>query len=244
MKAPRILVIAGSDSSGGAGISRDVATATAFGVEVCPVLTAVTAQTDQAVTAIHPVPPSIVSAQIISALARPELVAVKIGMLGSAEVAEAVDCALSGSMLPLVIDPVLRASSGGDLSGGGHLPALFSKADLLTPNLPEAAALTGLPEAVTPQEIKAQARALLAHSGAKAVLMKGGHGAGDLVTDWLVTDQVATALSAPRLPLGRRGTGCALATAIACRLALGDVLLSACQAAKSHIHQWIAGGVQ
>uniref|UniRef100_UPI003C7DF8BA bifunctional hydroxymethylpyrimidine kinase/phosphomethylpyrimidine kinase n=1 Tax=Aliiroseovarius crassostreae TaxID=154981 RepID=UPI003C7DF8BA len=132
---------------------------------------------------------------------------------------------------------------GGRLSEGSHLPALFSGADLLTPNLPEAAVLTGLPEAVTPQEIEAQARALLAQSGARAVLMKGGHGTGDLVTDWMVTDQNATPLIAPRLPHGRRGTGCALATAIACRLAVGDVLLSACDAAKTLIHQWIAQDV-
>ncbi|WP_424944840.1 bifunctional hydroxymethylpyrimidine kinase/phosphomethylpyrimidine kinase, partial [Aliiroseovarius crassostreae] len=153
VKPPRILVIAGSDSSGGAGISRDVVTAAAFGVEVCPVLTAVTAQTDQAVTALHPVPPEVVAAQIKAARTHSDIAAIKIGMLGSAEVAEVVGRVLVGSKLPLVIDPVLRASSGGRLSEGSHLPALFSGADLLTPNLPEAAVLTGLPEAVTPQEI-------------------------------------------------------------------------------------------
>ncbi len=234
-----ILVIGGSDSSGGAGISRDTATAAALGVEARPVLTAVTAQTDHAVTAIHPVPPELIAAQITAAREAP-IGAVKIGMLGSEAAADAVARALSGGPAPVVIDPVLRASSGGVLTRTDRLPALFSRATLLTPNLPELAALTGTTQAGTEAEILRQARQLRAQSGAGAVLAKGGHFGGNESTDWLVTAEGATPLTAPRLATGRRGTGCALSTAIACRLAQGDPLLPACRSAKAVIHDWIA----
>ena len=235
-----VLVIAGTDSSGGAGLTRDVATLTQLGVEAQCAVTAVTAQTDREVRAVELLPARLVQAQIRAALAARRAAAIKIGMLGSQSIVEAVaEVIPSRDHAPLVLDPVLAASSGGVLleaQGRAALAALLlPRATVLTPNIPEAAVLLGVKAAATAQEIIGQGRALCAR-GAAAVLMKGGHASGGLATDWLVTADGGTReFSAPRLSGARRGTGCALASAIAAGLAAHLSLEAACQRAKEHV---------
>jgi len=235
-----VLIIAGTDSSGGAGLARDVATLTRLGVEALAAVTAVTAQTDRDITAVELQPPRLVQAQIAAALATGRVAAVKTGMLGSRAIVEAVAEAIPPrDLVPLVLDPVLAATSGGvllDAAGRAALVALLvPRATLLTPNIPEAAALLGAAPATSAAEIIGQGRALCAR-GAAAVLMKGGHASGALATDWLIThDGSVREFTAPRLAAARRGTGCALATAIAAGLAARLALEVACQRAKEHV---------
>jgi len=235
-----VLVIAGTDSSGGAGLTRDVATLTHFGVEAQCAVTAVTAQTDREVTAVELLPPGLVQAQIGAALATGRARAIKIGMLGAEAIVEAVTAVIPPrEQLPLVLDPVLAASSGGvllDAAGCVALAALLlPRATLLTPNIPEAAALLGAAPAASASEAIAQGRALCAR-GALAVLVKGGHARGELATDWLVMAEGSVReFTAPRLAAVRRGTGCALASAIAAGLAARLSLEAACQRAKEHV---------
>ena len=234
----RIMIIGGTDSSGGAGLSRDTAVAAALGYEVMPIVTAVTAQSDVQFMGAHPVPPEFVAMQIKAALAQGLPAAIKIGMLGSHDVALAVADALAGLHCPVVLDPVMKSTSGGVLMAGGLPQSLLSQTRLITPNLEEAATLSGTPQAKTDAALAAQANWFLAQ-GAQAVLIKGGHGAGQASVDHLFDGADHHPLQASRLAKGRRGTGCALATAIACQLAGGDDLRSACQAAKMYIHAWI-----
>ena len=235
-----VLVIAGTDSSGGAGLARDVATLTRLGVEAQCAVTAVTAQTDRGVTAVELLLPRLVQAQIGAALATRRAAAIKIGMLGSGAIVAAVAEAIPPSArMPLVLDPVLAASAGGvllDAPGQAALLALLlPRTTLLTPNIPEAAQLLGAAPASSVAEIIAQGRALCAR-GAGAVLMKGGHAGGELATDWLVTAEGGVLeFSAPRLTGARRGTGCALASAIAAGLAAHVPLELACRRAKEHV---------
>lgn len=235
----RVLVIAGTDSSGGAGLTRDVSVASALGITVSPVVTAVTAQTHKGLVAAELMPPGLVQSQITAALetARPE--AIKIGMLGSSAIAEIVATTLAEQGLPIVLDPVLKSTSGGTLLQGGLPKALLSITTLITPNRPESAALTGLPEAADLAQITHQTR-ILQNLGARAVLIKGGHATGREATDHLFDGDTHHAMSAPRLDVQQRGTGCSLATAIACHLALGQDLKTACDLGKSHVHDWLA----
>ncbi|WP_121060818.1 bifunctional hydroxymethylpyrimidine kinase/phosphomethylpyrimidine kinase [Chachezhania antarctica] len=239
-----ILVIAGTDSSGGAGMTRDIATARALRLAVKPAVTAVTVQTDAAVAAIHAMPPDLVTAQIDAAFADRPPRAVKIGMLGTPEIARAVAGSLAGRGVPIVMDPVLRASSGGGLLSGnegrsrsGSIWDMLTLADIVTPNLAEAAELSGLPVAASFPGIAAQADALLA-LGCRAVLIKGGHSTGDMAQDHLFPG--GEVFAAPRLLVAKRGTGCTLSTAIACYLAQGNDLSDACRNAKAHVQAWMA----
>lgn len=229
-----ILAIGGTDSSGGAGLTRDTAMAADLGITLRPVVTAVTVQTDEAVLAVHPCAPQAVADQASSALATPPAPgAAKIGMLGSAAVAEAVAAALPAG-LPVVLDPVLKATSGGTLMDADGFGALLRRAALVTPNLAELEVLTGIGGPV-----EAQTAALLAQ-GVQAVLVKDGHGTGTRSTDLLFTaDGAVTRFSAPRLAVSKRGTGCSLATAIACQLAKGASLAEACRGAKDAVHRWL-----
>lgn len=236
-----VLVIAGTDSSGGAGLTRDVATLARFGIEALCAVTAVTAQTDTAVMAVERLPPLLVRAQIAAALATTRVRAIKIGMLADAEIVTAVHAALPPEHAPIVLDPVLAASSGGELLDTEGRTALrerlLPRTTLLTPNISEAAMLLGTAPATDEEQMVAQGRALCA-LGARAVLMKGGHAGGPLAIDWLVTGAGGIeSFSAPRMPVERRGTGCALASAIAAGLASGLGLAAACDAAKRHITQ-------
>ncbi|MCP9481253.1 hydroxymethylpyrimidine/phosphomethylpyrimidine kinase [Shimia sp. CNT1-13L.2] len=235
----RLLVIAGTDSSGGAGLTRDVSVAAALGVTVTPVVTAVTAQTHKGLVAAKLMPPDLVQSQITASLETAQPEAIKIGMLGSSAIAEIVAATLADRNLPIVLDPVLKSTSGGTLLEGGLPKALLSVTTLITPNLPESAALTGLHEAADLAQITLQARALQA-LGARAVLVKGGHASGNEATDHLFDGDTHQAMSAPRLEVQKRGTGCTLATAIACHLALGHNLQTACDLGKRHVHDWLA----
>jgi hydroxymethylpyrimidine/phosphomethylpyrimidine kinase len=242
-----VLVIAGSDSSGGAGLLRDVCTLTELGCEVLCALTAVTAQSDRAVIAVYPLPPELVRAQIEAALATGRVAAVKIGMLATAATVRTVAETLgTHAALPVVLDPVLAASSGGALLDADGLGALrdllLPCAHLLTPNIPEAAALLAAPLAQSEAELLRQGQALLA-LGSHAVLLKGGHGSGAEAIDLLQSaGQPLRRFSAPRTSATRRGTGCTLASAIAAGLAAQLTLAEACARAKSYVTQFLQGG--
>lgn len=238
MSAKRILVIAGTDSSGGAGLTRDTTVAGELGCEVLPVVTAVTAQTHAGVMGICPMSAGFVRQQLDAAFTSGSFEAVKIGMLGAPEIADCVAEWLAQRRMPVVIDPVLRSSSGCDLAPAPLPRHLLARADLLTPNLPEAATLTGLPIAATDVQIAEQAQELLA-MGAKAVLIKGGHGTGRRSVDHLFWASGHQTFSAARLRQGKRGTGCTLATAIACHLASGRDLVEACGSAKDFVQTWL-----
>ncbi|MCB8839527.1 bifunctional hydroxymethylpyrimidine kinase/phosphomethylpyrimidine kinase [Aurantimonas sp. VKM B-3413] len=238
---PNVLVIAGSDSSGGAGIVRDVATLAEMGASAALAVTAVTAQTDAGVSAVHMIPPGVVAEQVAAALTSGEVGAVKIGMLGSAEIVRAVAAALGehAAGILVVLDPVLASSSGRTLlddAGREELTkALLPLTTLLTPNLPEAAILTGMPPAADEDEMIAQAHRLL-DLGLRAVLMKGGHGGGAEAVDILVRrGKPPLRLASPRLTGTLRGTGCLLASAIAGGLARGLPLTEACRSAKQRL---------
>jgi hydroxymethylpyrimidine/phosphomethylpyrimidine kinase len=241
-----VLVIAGCDSSGGAGLVRDVRTLTQLGVTVVCALSAVTAQTDQAVAAVQPLPAALLRAQLTAAFGSGRVTAVKIGMLASAEnvavVAEALDRAAGPAT---VLDPVLAASSGGALLEGAGFELLRSlllpRVSLLTPNMPEAAALLGEPVARSEAQLLAQGAALLA-LGARAVLLKGGHASGADSTDLLFSAHGVRRFSAPRVGTQRRGSGCALSSAIAAGLAGGLDLTTACAHAKNYMREFFQHG--
>jgi hydroxymethylpyrimidine/phosphomethylpyrimidine kinase len=242
----RVLVIAGSDSSGGAGIVRDVRTLTQLGAAARCVVTAVTAQTDQALSAMEVLPAALVRAQLEAALAAGHLGAVKIGMLGSAANVACVCDRLQDVTIPVVLDPVLSSSSGGVLLAADALAVLRTRllplASLLTPNIPEAATLLGVTAARDARDLEAQARALLT-LGARAVLLKGGHEQGPESADLLLTNKTcAEWLRAPRVAGTRRGSGCALASAIAAGIAAGMELRIACLQAKQYINEFFQRG--
>lgn len=233
---PIALTVAGSDSGGGAGIQADLKTFSALGVYGASVITAITAQNTRAVTAVHPVPVDIIAAQLDAVFDDLAVAAVKIGMLGGPEVIAAVAEGLAAQSLPVVLDPVMVAKSGAALLPEAAVAALRKRllplATLLTPNLPEAARLLEVEIAASEPEAEAQGRALLA-LGAQAVLMKGGHAAGAVCVDLLVTgDGGVLRLEAPRLATrNTHGTGCTLASAIAAGLAKGrDLETAVCDA--------------
>lgn len=237
--APTVLLIGGSDSSGGAGIARDVRVCAEHSVGNSLAITAVTAQTDTGVEAIHYIPASIVAAQIRAALESRAVRAIKIGMLGRRDIVEAVVESLpDAATVPVILDPVLVSSSGHallDAAGRNVLrEKLLPRICLLTPNVPEAAALLDRSVAHDDTEAVDQAHALR-RMGAANVLIKGGHAAGAHAVDVLLTSSTLHALSAPRVTATSRGTGCMLATAIAARLVAGDDLIEACRAAKQYV---------
>lgn len=221
---PRLLIIAGSDSSGGAGLQADIRTATAFGVCAMTAVTAVTAQDTAGVHAIHLVPAALVRDQIASCLADTGCDAIKIGMLGSAEIVTTVANILGERArgIPVVLDPVLASTSGTSLlDDDGRVvmrERLFPITTLLTPNFPEAERLTGT-KIRNIDDIR-RAGESLRSLGCQAVLIKGGHAQGEAVEDVLVYAGGAQTFASSRIPgAGVRGTGCMLATAIACGLA-------------------------
>ena len=240
MTTPVALTIAGSDSSGGAGIQADLKTFAALGVYGACVITALTAQNTQGVTGIHQVPPDFVTAQIDAVFADLEVAAVKIGMVAELSVIEAIAAGLTRwSPKHIVLDPVMVATSGDRLLADDAVEALRAKlvprASILTPNLPEAAALLGEPLASSEAAIEDQGRRLLA-LGCPAVLIKGGHGQGSESIDYLVRESGAIALAAPRVATqNTHGTGCSLSSAIAAGLAKGEDLETAVRNAKAFV---------
>jgi hydroxymethylpyrimidine/phosphomethylpyrimidine kinase len=237
--APIALTIAGSDSGGGAGIQADLKAFSALGVYGASVVTAVTAQNTRAVTAVHAIPEDVIAAQIAVVLGDLDVCAVKIGMLATPAIIRTVADALARFEGPIVLDPVMVAKSGDPLLAEDAVAtlreALLARATILTPNLPEAARLLGAAPAADPAEMETQGRALLA-LGARAILMKGGHGAGDVCTDLLVARDTVLRLESPRLETkNTHGTGCTLSSAIAAGLARGLSLADAVEAAHSYL---------
>jgi hydroxymethylpyrimidine/phosphomethylpyrimidine kinase len=237
------LTIAGSDSSGGAGIQADLKAFSALGVYGASVITALTAQNTRTVTAIHDVPLDMVRAQIAAVLDDLDVGAIKIGMLSSPQIVRTVAEALEGYSGPVVLDPVIVAKSGAKLLADEAIEALVGellpRATLITPNLPEAAALLGEAEARDDEEARAQGERL-ARLG-PAVLMKGGHAKGAICTDLLVTPQGdVDRFIAPRIvTTNTHGTGCSLSSAIAAGLAEGRAL----QEAVARAHDWLQGAI-
>ena len=235
------LTIAGSDSGGGAGIQADLKTFSALGVYGASVITALTAQNTKGVQAIHDVPAAFVAAQIDSVFSDLEVGAVKIGMLSRPDVIDAVADGLArhAQGIPVVLDPVMVATSGDRLITGEAVAVLrerlLPRADLLTPNLPEAAVLLG-EEGTDEAGAADRARRLLA-LGARAVLVKGGHGTGPGSVDHLVMGEgAARRLAATRVATrNTHGTGCTLSAAIAANLALGRSLEEAVAGAKDYL---------
>jgi hydroxymethylpyrimidine/phosphomethylpyrimidine kinase len=252
---PAVLTIAGSDSSGGAGIQADLKTFTALGVYGASVLTALTAQNTRGVTAVHTPPAEFVVAQIAAVFDDLRIAAVKTGMLANAGIVAAVATALAGHpSVPVVVDPVMVATSGDSLLEPDAVAAVRTKlipcATLITPNLPEAAALLGAKIADTLAEAEAQARALLS-LGSKAVLVKGGHRQGVEAIDILATaDGRIEHIGAPWIVTqNTHGTGCTLSAAIAALLARdeaaasdGAALLNAVRGAKSYLTSALEAG--
>ena len=233
-----VLTIAGSDSGGGAGIQADLKTFAAHRVHGLSAIAALTAQNSRAVTAVHLPPARFLRAQLDAVFDDFAIGAVKIGMLASAEIIETVAEALRAQpALPVVLDPVMIASSGAALLQPDALRALRERllplATVLTPNLPEAEALLGHPLAsVAAME---QAAHALCRSGSH-VLLKGGHLAGERLVDVYCDGQALERIEHPRLPLEGHGTGCTLASAIAEQLARGATPRDACVLACHYVH--------
>lgn len=227
---PRILIIAGSDSGGGAGIQADIKAVSALGGHAMTAITAITAQNTLGVTAVHPVPADMVLAQMDAVICDIGVDAVKIGMIGSAHTAHAVADRLEQlSGVPIIFDPVMVATSGSALADADTIAAftrLMRLATLTTPNLPELAALGG------EEAVRAQAQALL---------VKGGHGEGDTLTDRLIeADGAETLWHDTRIDTPHtHGTGCTLASAIAAGLAQGLDLVAATRRAHAYVRKAI-----
>ncbi|MER8974085.1 MULTISPECIES: hydroxymethylpyrimidine/phosphomethylpyrimidine kinase [unclassified Mesorhizobium] len=223
-RAAHVLVVGGSDSSGGAGIARDIETIASIGVRTCLAVTALTVQTHDAVLEILHSPPSLVADQMRAALQANEVAAIKIGMLGTAETIAAVAAVLrENRQVPAVLDPVLASTSGRALLEAAAIAVmkrdLMPLCRLVTPNLPELAHLIGSELAVDEDGALRQGQRLLA-AGPQALLIKGGHASGLRSTDILLrSDHEPIHVDTPRLATSMRGTGCMLASAIAAHLA-------------------------
>lgn len=239
MPFERVLTIAGSDSGGGAGIQADLKTITVLGGFGMSVVTALTAQNTREVTAVHPVPPEFVLRQIEAVASDIGVDAAKTGMLASREIVEAAAEGIRRFGIgPLVVDPVLVSKGGhpllADDARDSLVRLLFPLATLVTPNLPEAHLLSGL--AVDTDEERRRAARALHERGARAVLIKGGHGAGSEAVDLLFDGVSFIEFSAPRICTDNtHGTGCTYSAAIATFLARGFGLAKAVKAAKAFI---------
>ena len=238
----RVLVVAGSDSGGGAGIQADIKAITALGAYAATAITALTAQDTRGVHGIMAVPPDFVRAQMRAVLDDIGADVVKTGMLGDAALIEAV-CEELPAGVPVVVDPVMVSTSGARLldpaSVGTLVRRLMPLAALLTPNLPEAEALTG--RSVATEAEMLDAAAVLLGMGPRAILLKGGHLGGAVCADLLLTDAGAEWLRAPRIATrNTHGTGCTLASAVAAGLAQGLGLRAAVERAHRYVQAAIA----
>ncbi len=238
----RVLIIAGSDSGGGAGVQADIKTVNALGGHASSAITAVTVQNTMGVFGVHPIPVEIIVAQARAVLDDIGADVIKTGMLGDVAAVEAVAALLEQARIPAVIDPVMIAKGGAALLELDALNTvrdrLIPQAALLTPNAPEAAALTGLAVETT-DDLRRAGEALLAR-GAKAVLMKGGHIEGGVLTDLLITPDGETLFTGPRIETRHtHGTGCTLASACAVGLAQGLSLEAAVARAWAYVAEAI-----
>jgi hydroxymethylpyrimidine/phosphomethylpyrimidine kinase len=233
------LTIAGSDSGGGAGIQADLKTFAAHGVFGTSAITAITAQNTVGVTAVFPLPADLVTAQIEAVASDIGLHAVKTGMLATAAIVEAVAAAIAGLDLPpVVVDPVMIAKSGDRLLEPEAVAALTTelipRAFVVTPNIPEAEALSGL-SIPTVKEARRAARRIR-EMGPQAVVIKGGHLEGPEVVDLIWDGHDMIELRSPRIDsASTHGTGCTFASAIAANLALGHLLREAVERAKTYV---------
>lgn len=239
---PVALTIAGSDSGGGAGIQADLKTFAALGVYGCSAIASLTAQNTCGVQDVFPIPPEFVKAQIRSVMSDIPVNAIKTGMLATADIIRALADVLSEfNAIPLVLDPVMVATSGDRLLAEDAIESLIRdllpRATLITPNLLEAAALLNAAPANDVAGMKRQAEKISA-LGAAAVLIKGGHGTGERAIDVLLCGDIVEEFSAPRLNTrNTHGTGCTLSSAIAAGLAKGLSLRDAVALAKEYLHQ-------
>ncbi len=238
----RVLILAGSDSGGGAGVQADIKAVTMMGGFAATAITAITVQNTLGVHGVHPLPLELIAAQARAVLEDIGTDAFKTGMLGSVEVVETVAALLDEADAPAVVDPVMVAKGGHPLLPDAAVEAvkrlMIPRAALLTPNAPEAEALTGL----AVRDIDGQRRAgeALLAMGARAVLMKGGHVDGPTVIDLLMTADGETVLEAERIDTRHtHGTGCTLASACAAGLALGRPLEVAVAEAWAYVGEAI-----
>ena len=239
-RPPRALSIAGSDSGGGAGIQADLAVFFALGVHGATAVTAVTSQNTEGIRRIDAVPPEGIEAQIEAVLSDIGAGAIKIGMLGNESGIRAVARALDRHPgIPIVLDPVLNSTGGVPLlerSGERALVEdLLPLVSLLTPNLHEAAALLGQEAPAGSSDAARDVCSRLAARGPRAILLKGGHGSGDVVQDWLWTRESFRIFEHPRREVSPHGTGCALSAAIAAHLARGLGLEEATQQSIEYV---------
>lgn len=239
------LTIAGSDSGGGAGIQADLRAFASQGVFGLSAITALTAQNSRAVNAVAVQRPAFVRAQMEAVLSDFPVAAAKTGMLATAAIIRAVLRGLAGRALPLVVDPVMIASSGArllDSAAERALDPLLQRADVLTPNIPEAEVLLGI-RIRRASRMQAAAQALRAR-GARAVLLKGGHLGGAEVLDLYCDAEGVHEFRAPRRKLRGHGTGCTLAALLAARLALGERGATAAAQALAAFRGALAGGAE
>ena len=243
--AGRVLTIAGSDSGGGAGIQADIKAIAAMGGHASSAVTAITVQNTKGVSDIHPVPDEIVVAQISAVLDDIGADAIKTGLLSSAALIKTVGHVLDekASQIPLIVDPVMVATSGDKLIKDDAVEAirdiLLPKAYLVTPNIPEAEALAG--GKITDLETQIGAGEELIELGAQAALIKGGHLTGNVMRDVLISPSGMNIMERPRIDTRHtHGTGCTLASAIAALLAQGYSLADAVQSAGDYLHEAIA----
>ena len=239
-----VLSLAGSDPSGGAGIQADLKTFAARGTYGMAALTALTAQNTQGVSGVFAVPADFVAQQLTMIFSDVRVDAVKIGMIVNAEISDRVAQLLQEQLikqpdLQIVLDPVMIAKGGAALLDPLAVESLTQKllplATLLTPNLPEAAAILGVPVAENREDMERQGQALLAE-GCKAVLMKGGHMAGEQCPDLLLSTEYNLWFEAPRIETpDTHGTGCTLSSALAAELAKGNALPDAVREAKAYL---------
>ncbi len=245
MTTPIALTVAGSDSGGGAGIQADLKTFSALGVYGASVITALTAQNTREVRAIFDVTPEFVTQQIDTVFDDLAIAAVKVGMLGRPEIIDAVAAGMERhGVAKLVVDPVMVAKSGDALLQPEAVEALKVRllplAEIITPNLPEAAALLGCPAPRDEAGMVAAAEALL-RLGPRSVLVKGGHLEGAESFDIFHDGQAPRRLDAVRVATtNTHGTGCSLSSAIAAHLALGAPLPQAVERAKAYLGRAIA----
>ncbi|MEO7916633.1 MAG: bifunctional hydroxymethylpyrimidine kinase/phosphomethylpyrimidine kinase [Dokdonella sp.] len=242
--APAVcLTIAGSDSGGGAGIQADLHTFAAFGVHGVSVVTAVTAQNTQSVSAVMTLPSRLLRAQFKAVAGDFPVAAAKIGMLGNPSVVRVVaELLAEADEFPVILDPVLVATTGAALGSNGVATAirryLFARSALITPNVPEAAELLGI-SIRSSTDFSAAAQALV-DAGAKAILLKGAHLEGPVVRDLLVKDGRESWFEHPRVAVEGHGTGCTLSAAIAANLARGLDLKEAVGSAIAYVQRALA----
>lgn len=240
----RVLIIAGSDPSGGAGVQADIKTVTALGAYAAAAITALTVQNTKGVTAIEAVSPQLIRLQMIAVLEDIGADAIKIGMIGERRAALAIADTLVeyAPTIPLILDPVLAATSGDALAASEMPETLLERlvpiAAVVTPNADEARALTGL-DIKTADDLVSAGNALI-QRGATAALVKGGHLEGDVVEDALVTLDGARIFRHPRIETkSTHGTGCTLASALATGVAQGLPLAAATKRAIDYVHEAI-----